>query len=253
MSRLTGDVIGGFNEFLEQQKAQPGKARMSVILFDGQGPYEVVVDGRRIAEVPALTSGVYQARGSTPLFDALGTLLERADQRIARRAETGRRAESVSPCAGGWRVTFADGGQEEARALVLALPAYRAAELFTESHPGLGKELSSISYSSVAVACLGYRQEDVERDLDGYGFLVPASEGLQTLGMIWTSSIYPEHAPQGHVSIRAMIGGCRSPEVLGKTDEELIESAISNKTKAIMIAHTPVSYTHLTLPTILLV
>ena len=93
MSHLTGDVIGGFNEFLEQQKAQPGKARMSVVLFDGQNPYEVVVDGRRIAEVPALTAGVYQARSSTPLFDALGTLLERADQRISQRAETGRKAE----------------------------------------------------------------------------------------------------------------------------------------------------------------
>ena len=41
--------------------------------------------------------------------------------------------------------------------------------------------------------------------------------------MIWTSSIYPQHAPGGHVSIRAMLGGCRSPEVLGRTDEELIE------------------------------
>ena len=93
MSHLTGDVIGGFNEFLKQQKAQPGKARMSVVLFDGQNPYEVVVDGRRIAEVPALTSDVYQARSSTPLFDALGTLLERADQRISKRAEAGRKAE----------------------------------------------------------------------------------------------------------------------------------------------------------------
>ena len=142
---------------------------------------------------------------------------------IGDRAETGRCAESVSSCDGGWRVSFSDGGEETARALVLALPAHRAAGLFAGSHPDLGKELASISYSSVAVACLGYRQEDVERELDGYGFLVPASEGLQTLGMIWTSSIYPQHAPGGHVSIRAMLGGCRSPEVLGRTDEELIE------------------------------
>ncbi len=93
MGHLTGDVIGGFNEFLKQQKAQPGKARMSVVLFDGQNPYEVVVDGRRITEVPALTPAVYRARSSTPLFDALGTLLGQADQRIAQRAETGRKAE----------------------------------------------------------------------------------------------------------------------------------------------------------------
>ena len=161
---------------------------------------------------------------------------------IGDRAETGRCAESVSSCDGGWRVTFADGGEETARALVLALPAHRAAGLFTGSQPGLSKELASISYSSVAVACLGYREEDVERDLDGYGFLVPASEGLQTLGMIWTSSIYPEHSPEGCVSIRAMLGGRRSPEVLGKTDEELIELVERETGKALGFRGAPVAH-----------
>jgi len=93
MDHLAGDVIGGFNQFLAQQQAQTGKARMSVVLFDGQDPYEVVVDGRRIAEVPTLTPATYHARGMTPLFDALGTLLERADQRIAQRTEAGQEAE----------------------------------------------------------------------------------------------------------------------------------------------------------------
>lgn len=142
---------------------------------------------------------------------------------IGDRIDTGCRAESVGPCAGGWRVSFAGGRQETARTLVLALPACRAAGLFSGAQSALGKELATIRYSSVAVVCLGYRAEDVESTLDGYGFLVPASEGLQTLGMIWTSSIYPEHAPGGHVSLRAMLGGSRFPGILSKTDEELVE------------------------------
>ena len=93
MGPLTDDVIGGFNQFLAEQQAQAGKARISVVLFDAQNPYEVVVDGRRISEVPPLTSGIYSARSMTPLFDAMGTLLERADQRITQRAEAGRDAE----------------------------------------------------------------------------------------------------------------------------------------------------------------
>ena len=93
MQHLTHDLIGGFNQFLAEQQAKPGKARMSVVLFDGHDPFEVVVDAKRIGNVPELTTSTYGARGVTPLYDALGTLIETADRRIARRNESGRPAE----------------------------------------------------------------------------------------------------------------------------------------------------------------
>jgi len=93
MQGLTDDLIGGFNQFLAEQKAKPGKARMTVVLFDSGNPFEVVVDGARIGDVPELTTATYQARGMTPLFDALGTLIEAADRRTVQRAEAGRSVE----------------------------------------------------------------------------------------------------------------------------------------------------------------
>ena len=169
--------------------------------------------------------------GKTSLFSAtlhsfeegLGTLSGALAGELGENIEYGLGAESISPCAEGWRVTFSDGREETARALVLAVPACRAASLFAGPQSDLGRDLATISYSSVAVVCLGYRAEDVDSELDGYGFLAPASEGLQTLGMIWTSSIFPGHAPEGHVSVRALAGGGRFPGVVGKPDEELIE------------------------------
>ena len=53
MQSLTGDVIGGFNRFLDDQTNQPGEAQMTVVLFDGNNPFEVVVDAKTIAEVPS--------------------------------------------------------------------------------------------------------------------------------------------------------------------------------------------------------
>ena len=93
----------------------------------------------------------------------------------------------------------------------------------------------------MAVVCLGYRAEDVDSELDGYGFLAPASEGLQTLGMIWTSSIFPGHAPEGHVSVRALAGGARFPGVVGKPDEELIEMLQRETGAAIGLRGKPVA------------
>ena len=93
MQSLTGDVIGGFNRFLDDQTSQQGEAQMTVVLFDGNNPFEVVVDAKTIAEIAQLTQDTYWARGVTPLYDAIGDLLERADQRIADRAKSGKPTE----------------------------------------------------------------------------------------------------------------------------------------------------------------
>lgn len=87
MQGLTEDVIGGFNQFVTDQAAKPGKARLTAVQFDGGDPFEVIIDAKRIGKVPALTSEVYQPRSVTPLYDAVGRLITTADQRITHRAE----------------------------------------------------------------------------------------------------------------------------------------------------------------------
>src|SRR5260221_8193508 len=64
------DVIGHFNTFIKDQAALPGKAQVSLVLFDDR--YEEVYLGRDIKEVPELTNATYFVRGSTALLDAVG-------------------------------------------------------------------------------------------------------------------------------------------------------------------------------------
>ena len=40
MAHLTGDTIGGFNGFIESQKALDGKATLTTVLFDNE--YEMI-------------------------------------------------------------------------------------------------------------------------------------------------------------------------------------------------------------------
>src|ERR1035438_2609360 len=72
MESIRDDTIGGFNTFLEQQKAEPGMATLTLVQFDTQDPYEVIHRFKRIQEVPALTRETFVPRASTPLLDALG-------------------------------------------------------------------------------------------------------------------------------------------------------------------------------------
>ena len=87
MEGLAGDVVGGFNQFVADQAEKPGKARLTAVQFDGGDPFEVIVDAKRISQVPPLTSEVYQPRGVTPLYDAVGKLIGSADERIIQRKE----------------------------------------------------------------------------------------------------------------------------------------------------------------------
>ena len=61
MAGLEGDTIGGFNAMLEKQKAEPGEALVSTVLFDNRS--EVIHDRLPLEKVPAMTRKEYYVRG----------------------------------------------------------------------------------------------------------------------------------------------------------------------------------------------
>ena len=70
MAGLEDDTIGGFNAMLEKQRAEPGKALISTVLFDGVS--EVIHDRIGLDKVQNLTRKEYYVRGCTALLDAVG-------------------------------------------------------------------------------------------------------------------------------------------------------------------------------------
>jgi oxygen-dependent protoporphyrinogen oxidase len=102
--------------------------------------------------------------------------------------------------------------------LILAVPTYVAASLL---YPEAESPLGGFEYAPIAVVSLGYRQEDVKHSLGGFGFLVPRSEGLRTLGTVWNSSLFPDRAPQGSVLLTSFIGGATDPQAVALSAEEI--------------------------------
>jgi len=86
MAGIASDIVGGFNQYLSEQQQRPGSARMTLVQFDGEDPFEVLVDGRDLEDVAPLTAEAYQPRGVTPLLDAVGRMILRVDNDIAARA-----------------------------------------------------------------------------------------------------------------------------------------------------------------------
>lgn len=93
MGVIREDIVGGFNEFLRRQRETEGEARVTLVQFDSQDPFEVLIDGVDLAEVRDLDPAVYEPRASTPLYDAVGRMIGRVDGEIARRSDLGLSAE----------------------------------------------------------------------------------------------------------------------------------------------------------------
>ena len=64
----------------------------------------------------------------------------------------------------------------------------------------------------VSVVFFGYKANPAKVPLDGFGFLIPEKEKRGTLGTIWNSTLFPERAPGGGVSLTTFVGGSRQPD-----------------------------------------
>ena len=70
MAGLEEDTIGGFNAMIQKQKAEPGEAYVSTVLFDNHR--EVIHDRVDIQKIQPMTRKDYYVRGCTALLDAVG-------------------------------------------------------------------------------------------------------------------------------------------------------------------------------------
>ena len=116
-------------------------------------------------------------------------------------------------------------GTMGARAVILAVPAYTAGGILRGVHTGLAALCEEISYASTATVAFGYSRDQIAHPMRGSGFVVPRIERSPLLAATWVTSKWPHRAPEGHVLLRAFLGGGRDPHRLDQTDDELIQLA----------------------------
>jgi oxygen-dependent protoporphyrinogen oxidase len=122
----------------------------------------------------------------------------------------------------GYTLHLSSGEQLQARAVVLATPAFVAADLLRALAPAAADLLAGIRYVSTGTISLAYRAADAPNPLDGYGLVVPAS-AKRPINAITLSSIkFEGRAPEGYLLLRAFFGGSRSPQSMELDDAALL-------------------------------
>lgn len=113
----------------------------------------------------------------------------------------------------------------EADSVILATPAFVSGEILSNMAPELSRELTAIPYVSTATISLAFRQSDLPKPLNGYGYVIPRREGRQALACTWTSTKFPHRAPQGYALLRVFIGRAGQEQEFNWDEDDLVRIA----------------------------
>src|SRR5258708_7019726 len=93
MRDLTGDTIGSFNQFLEEQQAVPGEPALTLCIFNTD--YRLLHDFIPLSSVGKLSKETYRCNGMTALLDAMGTTIDALGQKLAVMPEQERPSKVI--------------------------------------------------------------------------------------------------------------------------------------------------------------
>ena len=188
----------------ERRRMRAGARRSASA--DGHGPH---VQPQQRALFTALRGGMQQ------LVEGLTARLDSESMHLSSPAK------SIERDPDGWRVD-AGGFVGIYDALILAVPAWAAGELLSSVDGELAAELAAIPYSSSITVNLVYDEARLGRLPDGFGFLVPPSEGRAMLACTFVHRKFLGRTPPGKVVFRAFLGGTKNEALLGEPDAALI-------------------------------
>jgi oxygen-dependent protoporphyrinogen oxidase len=164
--------------------------------------------------------------GLQALTDALAAQIPPSEQRLNTQVQ------AVNPEFGKWLVT-SGGRTEEFDGVIIAAPAYVAAELLRSQIPQLSAELEQIRYSSSITVAIAHDDRTRASLPPGFGFLVPRTEGKRILACTFVHNKFANRASEQHASTRCFLGGSRDEEILRLPDAE-ITSIVRNELREIL-------------------
>jgi oxygen-dependent protoporphyrinogen oxidase len=153
--------------------------------------------------------------GMQQLVDALTARLQRESIR------TSTPVSAIRKTADGWTIE-SSGIAEHYDAVIAASPAWAVGALLAGVDPALAEDLAAIPYSSSITINLVYDESKLGPLPDGFGFLVPASEGRAMLACTFVHRKFLGRTPPGKAVFRAFLGGIRNETLLTEPDEKLL-------------------------------
>ncbi len=123
----------------------------------------------------------------------------------------------------GYALSFQNGEACEVPGIIFACPVDVSRKLLSGIAPKATKGLQQMRYEGIASMSLLYNINDIPRELDAYGLVIPPSERRSIDGMQWSSSKWQARCPEGQILLRVFYGGPHTRDMLQKAEHEVIE------------------------------
>lgn len=156
----------------------------------------------------------------------------------------GHTIDRVQRDGSGWRLIHKGVASEPFDRVIVNVPFYHFSEQLLDGGGELLGHTSTLLYPPLSVLHTGFRRDDLHHPLDGFGFLVPERERRTLLGTLFSSTLFPNRAPDGHVLLTSFIGGVRDRERASKPTEELINDLMREFREILGIRAEPVRVEH---------
>lgn len=153
--------------------------------------------------------------GMQQLVDALTARIDPAAVRCSAPVS------GLGRLGGQWRVSTG-ATAEMYDSVIVASPAWAAGVLLGDVDAELAGELGAIPYSSSITVSLIYAEAKLGALPEGFGFLVPASEGRTLLACTFVHRKFLGRTPPGKAVLRAFLGGMRNDALLAESDDALV-------------------------------
>ena len=168
------------------------------------------------------------AKDRAPKFSfdtGLQALPDTLRERLGEAVRLNTTVTRLTQTSEGWTLDVRERGQQsraEHSAVIYAGTAFNLADMEVQtSMPLRLSTFAEIRYPPVASVVLGFRREDVAHPCNGFGMLIPRVEGFKILGTIFSSSLFPNRAPAGHLTLTSYVGGERYPDLASLPHEKL--------------------------------
>jgi oxygen-dependent protoporphyrinogen oxidase len=192
--------------------------------------------------VALATTGVPLDRSPfVALANGMSSLVQALEQRLGGAILCNAPARVLRREADRW-VVEAGGvdGPIAARAVILAAPAFVAADLLAPIDAEAARICAEVEYVSTASVALAWRKSDVPHPLQGTGFVVARRHSdVRITACTWVSSKWQDRAGPGDVLLRAFLGGIPDPDAVLLPDEALVDIAVRDLAGVLQIPDPP--------------
>ena len=123
--------------------------------------------------------------------------------------------------------------------LILATHTSSTAQLLTPLFAE-AISLSKISRASLNVVHLGFDRSAIQHPLNGFGVLISRTRKIRTLGALFSSTLFPQRAPNNQILLTAFVGGIQDPDAINFSDEALVKGVLNDLKPYLDINHPPI-------------